>query len=852
MHKSLSHLHDLLIAVARCVINGGRTSESCRRHFGWVFLVVLLACAGCGGGDEAGDGAGNAPSAQTNGSGDAEPGPTDLPPPTFDTGECLVYSTPLGCQVYLDGYPVLDEAGNPAVTPCAVTAGEGRHTVTLIQPPHIDVARDVRFAADEPAMIDVNLAEIPTGDSVLLGTALSELTPGEPVALTSLNSPFKETDPHLSADGRLLWFSSNRFEGNAIYFSVRTSPLDQFPPPEQLSLTRSRDGAVSPSVMDDGSLVYLSGNTARAWQLVRSTPLGPFNDKEPLAFRDEEDTVWASGQITGDGLRFYFTQQSPAGLESRVFVRDDVTADFERELIVEMPGVHPHLSVDGLRQYVYDGQTLSRARRDRINRPFSKLETVCQVAIDNFVASEFERQYCISDDEQWIVYSDSSAGGGDLYLARLSRGAQWGPAVVARAIEPRELAMVDNASPEEMEDPGPDLFDPDNPPAVEPEPVEPVFDPLLVDYEAHRGRTSELLRIGDIAAVREHIDAGLQSPGLAGVTEALQMDLADAAVLEAFWNLVDAAASELSPGATISVNRLDYEIVSYADRTFQTLLGNAPREVKLHDLDYTFLLDLAERSVDPAVERGWLLLLLYTPDYPARSRERRLTESPEGVELLEREASRLLIRAKDAMDRNQLAQGLLLLDQLEAGYPDTESAAGVAAIRESQYDRTPWNAVGPREWQRGPLGEWTAVDRVEGSWLQSPNPYGKFQLSMEYRTNDPLGQGGVYFRYDGEGRIDRETFKIQLTNDAGLNADVYCTGSLFAVERPRVNAAQPQGEWNTFLMEVDGEKLKVTINGEIVLDTYAVENAVPLSGYVVLDGVTGGISYRKIVLSGEP
>ncbi len=817
-------------------------------------LVVALILAGCGGDDEATD-SGTDTTTQTENAA-AEESPSPPPPmPEFDVGECLVYTEPAGSLVYLDGYPVLDESGNEAVTPCAITASEGRHTVTLVSQPHIDVAHEVRFDSNEPATIEEILTEVPEGASLLFDSAYANLQPGESVALTSLNSQAMETDPHLSADGRVLWFASDRFEGRGIYMAVRASPLDEFPAPELFSLSRSREGAASPSVMDDGSLVFLTWGSACAWQLVRPSPLATYSDKEPLAFRDSAGTLWTSGQITGDGLRFYFTQQVGDEIESRVFVREDAMDEFEKELIIQMPGVQPHLSSDALRQYVYDGGTLSRARREKVSSRFAELETVCELALDNFVASTTHRQFCISEDEQWMVYSDDPGPGGDLSLVRLSNGPLWGPAIVARPIEPREL-MIADAMPEEMEEPGPELFDPDNPPMDEPEETEPeelAFDPLLVNYEAHRERTSELLRMGDIEAARTHIQAGLDSPELAGVANALRLDLEDADVMEMFWNLVDAAAANLSAGETIPVNRIDHEIVSYADRTFQTLRGSTEREVKLHELDIAFVLELAEQSMDPAVERGWLLLLLNTPDYPQSSRDRRLRESADGAELVEREASRLLIRAKDAMDRGELALGLGLLDQLEAEYSDSPSATEVAALRESQYDRVMWNVVGPRQWERGPSGEWTAATgRSEGSWLQSPNMYGKFQLSMEYRTNDELGQGGVYFRYDGEGRIDRDTFKIQFTNDEGLSPDVYCTGALFGVERPQSNMARALGEWNTFLMEVDGEELKVTINGEVVLDTLAVENAVPLQGYMVLDGITGGISYRKVVLSGEP
>ena len=150
----------------------------------------------------------------------------------------------------------------------------------------------------------------------------------------------------------------------------------------------------------------------------------------------------------------------------------------------------------------------------------------------------------------------------------------------------------------------------------------------------------------------------------------------------------------------------------------------------------------------------------------------------------------------------------------------------------------------------GPDGEFTAgPERAENALLISKQEFERFELSMEYRTNARDGQGGVFFRYAGTGRLYGRCFKIQLTNDRGLAADEYCTGSLFGIEAPRVNAAGAMGEWNTFRMRVVGEDFTVWINEQVVIDTDAVDDQIPESGYVALDGIPGGISYRKVLLT---
>jgi hypothetical protein len=74
---------------------------------------------------------------------------------------------------------------------------------------------------------------------------------------------------------------------------------------------------------------------------------------------------------------------------------------------------------------------------------------------------------------------------------------------------------------------------------------------------------------------------------------------------------------------------------------------------------------------------------------------------------------------------------------------------------------------------------------------------------------------------------------------------------LFSVLAPKLNAAGNDGDWNTFRMQVDGESVKVWINDRLVQDTEAIDDQVPESGFIALDGIAGGISYRRVLVSGE-
>jgi Domain of Unknown Function (DUF1080) len=154
--------------------------------------------------------------------------------------------------------------------------------------------------------------------------------------------------------------------------------------------------------------------------------------------------------------------------------------------------------------------------------------------------------------------------------------------------------------------------------------------------------------------------------------------------------------------------------------------------------------------------------------------------------------------------------------------------------------------------------------------------FGDFALRVEYRFA-PLqakvkpgqrGNSGIGIRtpvYDpaktDKTRPSWAAFEVQLLNDAGLKPTKESTGSLYRYLAPTVSAAKPGPEWNTIEIECVGPRVKVTLNGQQVVDADqrdlpdvtkdrpAVATAPkdkPLTGFICLQTHTGQIEFRKV------
>jgi hypothetical protein len=152
--------------------------------------------------------------------------------------------------------------------------------------------------------------------------------------------------------------------------------------------------------------------------------------------------------------------------------------------------------------------------------------------------------------------------------------------------------------------------------------------------------------------------------------------------------------------------------------------------------------------------------------------------------------------------------------------------------------------------------------------------FGDFALRVEYRfapaaNPKQSGNSGVGIRtipFDRKQsaltRPSYAAYEVQLLDDAGKPADIHGSGSLYRYLAPTANPVKPAPEWNMVEVECVGPRIRVTMNGEKILDAdqttipdlkdkdkpakAPAPKDKPLSGYVCVQSHTGKVEFRKV------
>jgi hypothetical protein len=131
-----------------------------------------------------------------------------------------------------------------------------------------------------------------------------------------------------------------------------------------------------------------------------------------------------------------------------------------------------------------------------------------------------------------------------------------------------------------------------------------------------------------------------------------------------------------------------------------------------------------------------------------------------------------------------------------------------------------------------------------------------FAFHVEFRMAPRCNSGlGIRTRpFDpAKSRATRPSFysyEIQLFDDAGKLPTPHSTGSLYRYAAPRKNPIKPAGEWNSIDVECVGPRIKVALNGELIIDVD--QDSVPQlrekprKGYVCLQNHGGTIEFRSV------
>lgn len=119
---------------------------------------------------------------------------------------------------------------------------------------------------------------------------------------------------------------------------------------------------------------------------------------------------------------------------------------------------------------------------------------------------------------------------------------------------------------------------------------------------------------------------------------------------------------------------------------------------------------------------------------------------------------------------------------------------------------------------------WTVKDGVlqsgskRGTWLISKKEYSDFILEFEIKLTE-RGNSGVALRSPAKGDPAFDGLELQIA-DVRYNPqakDSELTGGLYRAVAPSKQVYKP-AEWNRFRIELHGNRLKATINGELVQD----------------------------------
>jgi 3-keto-disaccharide hydrolase len=133
----------------------------------------------------------------------------------------------------------------------------------------------------------------------------------------------------------------------------------------------------------------------------------------------------------------------------------------------------------------------------------------------------------------------------------------------------------------------------------------------------------------------------------------------------------------------------------------------------------------------------------------------------------------------------------------------------------------PWNDLAR------PAGEgtaWTVKDgiltpgKTRGTWIVSEKEYADFVLEFEFKLTE-IGNSGVALRSPMKGDPAFDGMELQLA-DLRYNTrakDSELTGGIYRAIAPTKQVYKPT-EWNTCRVELKGERLKVTMNGELIQD----------------------------------
>ena len=137
-------------------------------------------------------------------------------------------------------------------------------------------------------------------------------------------------------------------------------------------------------------------------------------------------------------------------------------------------------------------------------------------------------------------------------------------------------------------------------------------------------------------------------------------------------------------------------------------------------------------------------------------------------------------------------------------------------------DLTGWEAIGgPARNGKSDDGVLSCGGGMGHAWLSTTDQYKNFELELEFRL-PPGGNSGVFLRAPHRAIRLSTAWKFRCSTTRRPNTPRSSRSSTAAVcmgwRRPSRVPLKPAGEWQKYLILCDGQHVKVTLNGTVVVD----------------------------------
>jgi hypothetical protein len=183
----------------------------------------------------------------------------------------------------------------------------------------------------------------------------------------------------------------------------------------------------------------------------------------------------------------------------------------------------------------------------------------------------------------------------------------------------------------------------------------------------------------------------------------------------------------------------------------------------------------------------------------------------------------------------------------------TGLAASALAADEQKLNVPPdgfvalFNGKDLTNWKTSPTTaeHWKVVDGVlqydgKGGSLGTEKDYGNFVLYVDWKIQKG-GDSGIYLRGQPQVQIwDREEGSGGLWNNKEHES------------KPLARADNPPGEWNTFKIELVGNKVTVYLNGKLVVDKTPMDTLKSDKGPILLQHHGNPLEFRNIFIKELP